>query len=250
MRCQVKTLVQLKKMYREYVLLYKRKLYELSGDQCDDETESESSELFSCVNRDDTYLMESAASFARKFNMEESVKRLYGEHTMYAAIPKKRTTKKNARRPTVINIYPSGTRGDYLLQWPIDKTRFWMSSKFGPRRKSKKDRTWKFHYGIDLAAIKGTPVKAAADGRVIGVANSSEGYGRNVVVKHKLCQTRYAHLDKIYVKIGEKVHCGKVIASVGNSGFVLSKYGLDNASHLHFEVKESGKHIDPLLVLA
>lgn len=133
--------------------------------------------------------------------------------------------------------------------WPIERSSFWLSSKFGSRKKD--NGSWGYHYGIDMAAPKGTPVMTAASGFIIEACYSTKGYGKTVVVVHnnKNYQTRYAHLDAVYVKVGQKVKQGMCIGAVGDTGFVRGENGGKNAYHLHFEVKKNGEHIDPLCVL-
>lgn len=126
--------------------------------------------------------------------------------------------------------------------WPIDAERFWLSSLFGPRKRI--DGTWGFHHGIDMAAVKGTPVKAVAAGAVVE-ASFQTGYGNTVVIKHgQAITTRYAHLHSIRVYVGQKVKQTSIIGTVGETGFIRKK-GKDG-SHLHFEVYEGGKRINPL----
>ena len=129
------------------------------------------------------------------------------------------------------------------LSWPIKRSRFWISSLYGPRKK--RSGAWGFHYGVDMAALKGTPVCAAYTGIVVE-ARYSPGYGNTIVMAHsRKHRTRYAHLSKILVKVGQKVHRGSVIGNVGDTGYVRSAKGKD-ASHLHFELIEFGKKINPL----
>ena len=91
-----------------------------------------------------------------------------------------------------------------------------------------------------MAAVKGTPVKAAGTG-IVTVASYQSGYGNTVVIVHdRKFKTRYAHLDKILVKTGTEVYQNTVIGKVGATGFVRKK-GRD-ASHLHFEVHVFGKN--------
>ncbi len=105
----------------------------------------------------------------------------------------------------------------------------------------------KYHYGIDMAANKGTPVRAAATGIVLE-SYWNNGYGNCIIVAHnRKYKTRYAHLNTRRVKIGQKVKRGEVIGTVGDTGLVR-KSGKD-ASHLHFEVYAFGRHINPLTVL-
>lgn len=126
--------------------------------------------------------------------------------------------------------------------WPIDANKFWLSSLFGPRKKI--DGTWGFHHGIDMAAVKGTAVKAARAGTVTE-ASFQAGYGNTVVIQHSAhLSTRYAHLHAIRVYVGQKVKQGTIVGTVGETGFVRKK-GKDG-SHLHFEVYEGGKRINPM----
>lgn len=119
------------------------------------------------------------------------------------------------------------------LVWPLKQG--WMSSLFGPRRGAS-------HHGIDIAAPRGTMVRAAADGRVV-FSGRQNGYGKVVIVSHaKVYRTLYAHLQKSYVKVNQKVHCGQRIAAVGSSG-------RSTGPHLHFEVQKRGIARDPMAFL-
>lgn len=136
------------------------------------------------------------------------------------------------------------------LKMPIDHPNYRLGSRFGSRKR--KNGSWGFHYGIDMPSPRGTAVKAAASGKVIEAGYSKKGYGKTIVLSHPNIkyQTRYAHLDKILVRVGQEVKVGQKIGLVGATGFVISENGSNDASHLHFEVKKQGKHIDPLCVLA
>lgn len=99
-----------------------------------------------------------------------------------------------------------------------------------------------FHYGIDIAAKYGTAIKAAADGVVI-FSGDGGTYGNMVVLKHKYNYISiYAHCSKLYVKKGKYVKQGKKIAAIGSTG-------LSTGPHLHFEVKQNRKAINPKLAL-
>lgn len=132
-----------------------------------------------------------------------------------------------------------------LFRWPIDKREFWLSSFFGPRKKP--DRSWGYHYGIDMAALKGTLVHAAASGTV-SYAGYQRGYGNTILISHAgRYTTRYAHLDTIAVSQGTVVSVGRYIGTVGDTGYTITR-GRD-ASHLHFEVSIRGKQVNPLPLL-
>lgn len=96
------------------------------------------------------------------------------------------------------------------------------------------------HHGIDIAAPTGTPVRAALDGRVMA-AGWDDIYGNLIVIEHSdSLTTVYGHNEKIWVKEGEHVTKGQVIASVGSTG-------RSTAPHLHFEILIDDKPVDPQL---
>lgn len=129
--------------------------------------------------------------------------------------------------------------------WPLKIGSFWISSLFGPRKK--KDGSLGFHTGIDLAAPKGTPIYASRSGKVLQ-AQDIPGYGKTIVMEHETkFKTRYAHLDKIHVSKGSWINKYSIIGEVGDTGFVR-KEGLDG-SHLHFEVYEYEKQVNPMQFL-
>jgi murein DD-endopeptidase MepM/ murein hydrolase activator NlpD len=95
-----------------------------------------------------------------------------------------------------------------------------------------------FHTGVDLIAVPGTPVLAAAGGVVSTNSYNSE-YGNMIDVDHDNGLTsRYAHLSKSQVKVGDVVMKGQVIANVGTTG-------RSTGPHLHFEVREKGIPLNP-----
>jgi len=120
--------------------------------------------------------------------------------------------------------------------WPIAGGRF--TSFYGPRF-SPFGLSSEFHLGVDLADATGTPIYAAASGRVIKVDFAS-GYGKRVVLEHNYGYTTvYAHMSRTLVKYGEYVHKGKIIGEVGQTGRATGP-------HLHFEVRINGKNVNPL----
>ena len=101
------------------------------------------------------------------------------------------------------------------------------------------------HPGVDFAAPRGSAVFATAPGRVITVKKTTlqAGYGNYVEIDHgNGYVTRYAHLDGINVKRGQRVYKGKVIGSSGNSGGSV-------APHLHYEVIKNDVPVDPVSYL-
>ncbi len=115
-----------------------------------------------------------------------------------------------------------------------------LTSKYGWRRDPVTLAYSSMHEGIDIANGVGTPIYAAAAGTVISTGWDS-GYGITVVIDHgNGYRTRYAHLSKALVSVGEQVGKASKIALMGASGRVTG-------SHLHFEVIVNGATKDPLL---
>ena len=104
-------------------------------------------------------------------------------------------------------------------------------------------RWGRMHRGIDIGAPIGTPIVAAAAGKVIG-AGWHSGYGNLIKLEHLDGSiTYYAHLDNFMVTHGQQVKQGEQIAEMGNTGY-------STGSHLHFEVRLRGHTaIDPLALL-
>jgi murein DD-endopeptidase MepM/ murein hydrolase activator NlpD len=128
-----------------------------------------------------------------------------------------------------------------FIRAPVDFTR--ISSAFNPNRRHPILNSIRAHRGVDYAAPRGTPVKAAGDGKVIfrGVKG---GYGRAVILQHgSNITTLYAHLDKFAAKSrnGRRVKQGEIIGYVGASG-------LATAPHLHYEYRVNGVHRNPRTV--
>jgi len=95
------------------------------------------------------------------------------------------------------------------------------------------------HEGVDIAATRGTPILAAAKGKVVHAANMS-GYGLMVEIDHGYgYTTRYGHASRLLVRVGQSVQRGERIALVGNTGIATS-------SHLHYEVRVAGKAQNPM----
>lgn len=116
-----------------------------------------------------------------------------------------------------------------------------ISSSFGNRRDPILGRP-AFHSGIDFRAISGTPVTATAPG-VVTKAGWNGGYGRMVEIDHgNGFSTRYAHMSKIGVKVGQKVQRGSKVGRVGSSG-------RSTGPHLHYEVRRNGDAVNPLRFL-
>jgi murein DD-endopeptidase MepM/ murein hydrolase activator NlpD len=97
----------------------------------------------------------------------------------------------------------------------------------------------KAHLGVDYAAPTGTPVRTIGDG-VVTFAGWQRGYGNTIEVMHANQQsTLFGHLNRIDVRVGQKVAQGDFIGAVGSTG-------LSTGPHLHFEFRDKGVHQDPL----
>lgn len=116
------------------------------------------------------------------------------------------------------------------FRWPVEGVLF---SKYGPR-------DGLAHDGIDISAPEGTPVHAAADGRVIYAGDEVRGYGNLIIVKHEgFFSTVYAHNAENLVAKGDFVEAGQLIARVGQTGRA-------SGPHLHFEVRVKSKPVNPV----
>lgn len=115
------------------------------------------------------------------------------------------------------------------------KDSFRFTSGFGYR--------WgRLHAGTDFAAPHGTPIYSTADGTIV-FAGWSSGYGRLIKIQHEFgIETRYAHLSKIRVKVGQRVSRGQRIGDMGNTG-------RSTGTHLHYEVRVGGKPVNPMIYI-
>ena len=122
--------------------------------------------------------------------------------------------------------------------WPIVG---YLSSLFGPRRDPFTGGP-DFHGGLDIAADRGTPVRATADGTV-EQASYYGHYGNSILLRHGFgISTRFGHLSGYSVRVGQKVRRGEVIGYVGATGRATN-------SHLHYEILINDQAINPLRLL-
>ena len=130
----------------------------------------------------------------------------------------------------------------FLLARPVRGAR--ISSYFTKRRWHPVLHKWKAHLGVDYAARRGTPVRAAGSGKIIYAARAGS-YGNLIKIRHSDgYETRYAHLKSFRRGIhrGKYVKKGQVIAYVGTTG-------RSTGPHLHFELRKRGRAINPLQVV-
>lgn len=118
--------------------------------------------------------------------------------------------------------------------WVSPLASYRLSSCFGWRAS-----TNSYHRGLDMAAPKGTTIRAAAAGTVTRVGWIWGGYGISTVIRHtngtQTRWTHYAHQSSTSVRVGQRVAAGQPIGRVGNTGFVIASRNGDG-SHLHFEI--------------
>ncbi len=113
-----------------------------------------------------------------------------------------------------------------------------VSAKFGIRKHPITGKP-EFHKGVDIANRVGTPVVAAADGKVV-YSGWLTGYGKFLKIKHAYgYMTCYGHLSKMVVHVGQTVKKGQLIGYMGSTG-------LSTGSHLHYEVRINNKQVNPL----
>ncbi len=133
-----------------------------------------------------------------------------------------------------LRAHVAEARTPFAFAWP---SRGAITSGFGLRRHPLFGIIH-LHTGIDIAAVWGSPVLAAADGRVI-YAGWFGGYGKIVVIDHgQEVSTLYGHLSQWLVAVGDEVRRGQPIARVGNTGY-------SNGPHVHFEIRVNGTPVDP-----
>jgi len=128
-----------------------------------------------------------------------------------------------------------------FLRTPVDFTR--ISSRFNLKRRHPILHKIRAHKGVDYAARRGTPIRAAGDGKVV-FAGRKGGYGKVLIIQHGTAyQTLYAHLQAFRrgVRVGKRVKQGQTVAYVGSSG-------LASGPHLHYEFRVNGSVRDPLKV--
>ncbi|MEW6498088.1 MAG: peptidoglycan DD-metalloendopeptidase family protein, partial [Cyanobacteriota bacterium] len=128
---------------------------------------------------------------------------------------------------------------------PIDPNKFYkplsaytVTSEFGWRTNPISGQQ-RLHGGIDLAAPKGTPVKAAKGGTVVYAGWNNQGYGNLVIIDHGSgVRTYYAHLSSVSVSNGSQVSAGATVGGVGSTGY-------STGNHLHFEVRVNNQRKNP-----
>jgi murein DD-endopeptidase MepM/ murein hydrolase activator NlpD len=136
-----------------------------------------------------------------------------------------------------VNADGVGGSGDNAMRLPVSGR---VTSGFGERFHPILGYR-RMHAGLDLAAAYGSPIVAAADGRVVS-AGWHGGYGRLVAIMHSGgIETMYGHMSRIVAEAGSAVRKGEVIGYVGSSG-------LSTGPHVHYEVLKDGHPVNPASV--
>jgi murein DD-endopeptidase MepM/ murein hydrolase activator NlpD len=149
-------------------------------------------------------------------------------------IPSKVGIKYFLRDTYVIEDYSSLGKGRFM--WPVPQF-YKVSSHFGQRGR-------KHHDGIDIPAPQGTPILAVDHGVVVYADNGIRGYGNMIVIAHQdEVYTVYAHNRKHFIRKGDEVRKGQLIAHVGNTG-------RSTGPHLHFEIRVKNKVRNPAQYLS
>lgn len=134
---------------------------------------------------------------------------------------------------------PSGQAGPTGLNWPVEGK---ITSGYGERVHPILGQV-RDHHGLDIAAGEGEAFRAAAAGRVT-YAGWTEGYGNLIEIDHgDGLVSRYGHNQENMVAVGERVTAGQTIGLVGNTG-------LSTGPHLHFEIRDQGMAVDPMVRLS
>ena len=152
-----------------------------------------------------------------------------GARRVFSVPLTKKSTSRTAKNKSLPTVKP---RKGFLI-WPAKGT---LTSRFGMRNGRK-------HEGIDIAAPKGTPVRAAAGGEVVFSGWGPTGYGKMIIIKHQHhLTTLYAHNSKLISKKGNRVKQGQKISLIGSTG-------RSTGPHLHFEVRNKTRAKDPIKYL-
>lgn len=125
---------------------------------------------------------------------------------------------------------------------PLDPTTYRLSSPFGYRVHPVLGYR-KRHTGMDFACPPGNPIYVSGGGVVVKVAHDRGGYGNHVEVDHGFgYKTRYAHMSRIDVKLGQRLERGDCLGLTGRSGLV-------SGPHLHYEVMYRKEYVNPALYM-
>lgn len=140
-----------------------------------------------------------------------------------------------SQTPSATTDNAPATAGQGQFLWPVEGT---ILSEYGPLSDGLTND------GINIAAARGTPIRAAQAGTVAYAGNELRGFGNLILIRHEGgWVTAYAHAEEISVQRGQQVQAGQTIGTVGDSGSVTSP-------QLHFEIRQGSEPVDPRSRLA
>jgi len=176
-----------------------------------------------------------------KANEKKVIQKNNGKKFVKKIIPTKKRAKLETKKVSPLSKSKThqkiltGPSKKKKFNWPLSRDKFWISCFFGTKERGR------LHAGIDLAALQGTPVYAAASG-IVKMACFAGSFGNMILIEHDATyKTRYAHLLKMVVSSGKHVREGELIGYVGKSGRTWGA----NGEHLHFEILENQKPVNP-----
>lgn len=175
------------------------------------------------------------SAFFRRVFEHKHVRRVLGSNIALAVIassflPVSASNISDYSESTYISSNVISLKTEGHIQYPLEKVKLNQGYSF-------------FHPGIDFEGITGDPVKPVMVGVVEAVQYSKVAYGNSILVDHgNDYVSLYAHLSKIYVKTGDKVDLTSTIGAVGSTG-------RSSGDHLHLEIRENGRPVNPLLML-
>lgn len=146
------------------------------------------------------------------------------------------TSTEGSSKKTQMEIDAEYIKTNFKMQLPVKAS---ITSHYGKREPT--EIVSENHQGIDLGVVIGTTVVSAMEGKVSVVSDEGE-YGTHVKIVNKDVTTIYAHCSKILVKKGQTIKKGQKIALSGNTGKTTGP-------HLHFEIRRSGRSVNPELIL-
>ncbi len=155
------------------------------------------------------------------------------------------SSKMQIQSSSLVNVYEEALSNQHFLACkpsinPISSADpFWLTSSFGYRN-DPFTHVRAAHHGIDLAGPYGLDIHCTGEGTVILAQLNRHGYGKEVVIDHGYGYTsRYAHLQDIQVKRGQKLKRGEVVGTLGSTG-------RSTGPHLHYEIRKSGVAVNPM----
>ena len=189
------------------------------------------------TNIDKISILELYKTDLRDFTtVEDTVAALYVEKVVAPVVQAKKVTKKTTTSTGKVNTssnisYQKVSLGGINLIRPISGT---ITSRFGAKSSIRSSD----HTGLDIAAPRGTVIKAAAAG-TITFSGTKGSYGKMIVISHgNGVETYYGHCSKLYGNVGEQVSQGEAIAEVGSTGN-------STGNHLHLEIRKNGVAYNP-----